>query len=118
MLAVETDQSSVAAAHPGAPAATMREEISAPPLAMCAFCTHDIVEDDIRGGFASALNADAHEVALDEPRMDANGAESFVLLCTTFKDCKSYAARCGGREDAAMPAAREGRSTSLAQGVL
>ena len=47
MLTAETDQSSVAAAHPGAPAATMREEISAPPLAMCAFCTHDIVEDDM-----------------------------------------------------------------------
>ena len=46
MLATETGQSSVAAAHPGAPAATMREEVSAPPGAMCAFCTHDIEEDD------------------------------------------------------------------------
>ena len=100
MLATETGQSSVAAAHPGAPAATMREEVSAPPGAMCAFCTHDIEEDDVRGGFASALNAEAYQVALEAPRRDANGVETYVLLCTTFKDCKTYAARCGKRNNA------------------
>ena len=100
MLATETGQSSVAAAHPGAPAATMREEVSAPPGAMCAFCTHDIEEDDVRGGFASALNAEAYQVAMEAPRRDADGVDTYVLLCTTFKDCKTYAAQCGRRNNA------------------
>ena len=100
MLATETGQSSVAAAHPGAPAATMREEVSAPPGAMCAFCTHDIEEDDVRGGFASALNAEAYQVAMEAPRRDADGVDTYVLLCMTFKDCKTYAARCGKRNNA------------------